>query len=274
MVSPRSMGIVFTGDGGIGVQAFLRWMESWFATMGEDFNGGTVKSKKMRVAQIHVACPIRSVAGSFLRTLSDEVLWDEDILKERVIEQFDDAEMDGQAREDILSTMSTIRQGDHDVFRYSQKVLKLLRRKPDGLHHYDKILIRYYIDGLESQRLREMAILSFLRADSHENPHQVVKGVMRLATQLRIKGYKRHGSDDDDDDDMSPREESIEVDESDDNSESDAEVYYSRSRRSKQAKREKKSGKKGARRSRGKGARKHKEDKEEDSVRGEVRNCA
>ncbi|RPA91947.1 hypothetical protein L873DRAFT_1848045 [Choiromyces venosus 120613-1] len=213
--------------------------------MGEDFNGGMVKSKKMRVAQIHIACPICSIAGSFLRTLSDEVLWDEDVLKERLIEQFDDAEMDGQVWEDILLMMSTIWQGDHNVFRYSQKVLKLLRRKPDGLHHYDKILICYYINGLESQRLWEMAILSFLRADSYENPHQVVKGVMQLATQLRIKSYKWYGSDDDDDDDMTPCEESSEVDESDDNSESDAEVYYSHSRRSKEAKSEKKSGKKG-----------------------------
>jgi len=36
-----------------------------------------------------------------------------------------------------------------------------------------------------------MAILSFLKADSEEILYQVVKGVMRLATQLKVKGYKR-----------------------------------------------------------------------------------
>jgi len=203
--------VVFTGDGGIGVREFLRWIESWFATQGECFNGVSEPSKKKRVAQIHVACPIHSVAGGFLRSLLKDVLWNEEALTKALIEQFEDGEMDKQEQDDILTKMSVLLQGDHDVFTYSRQVLKLLRRQPTGLQHYNRILSRYYIDGLASEQLHEMVILTFLKADSGETPYQVVKGVMRLATQLKVKGYKgvsgRHrdhnwGDDDDDDDDM------------------------------------------------------------------------
>ena len=48
-----------------------------------------------------------------------------------LIEQFDDKETEEHAREDILSVMSSLEQGERDVFSYSDKVLlKLLRRKP------------------------------------------------------------------------------------------------------------------------------------------------
>ena len=53
-----------------------------------------------------------------------------------------------------------------------------------------------------------MAILSFLKADSGKTPYQVVKGVMRLAIQLKVRGYKRgsgrhsnHNQSDNDEDD-------------------------------------------------------------------------
>ena len=88
MGSSQTTGVVFTGDSGIGVREFLRWMESWFATQGENFNGVSDASKRRRVAQIHVACPIRSVAGNFLRTLSEEVLWNEGALIQALIAQF------------------------------------------------------------------------------------------------------------------------------------------------------------------------------------------
>ena len=208
--SLRGTGVVVTGDGGIGVKEFLQWMESWFATQGENFNRESVPSKRRRlgVAQIHVSCPIRSVAGKFLRRLTTEVLWDEEALTRALIARFQNGETDGQEQEDIFSTMSTLHQGDHDVFTYSRRVLGLLQRHPGGLQHYDKILICYYLDGLASQRLRELAILSFLKPDSGETPYQVVKGTMRLAKQLRGKGYRKAGgrnsddgtSDDDDDD--------------------------------------------------------------------------
>ena len=144
----------FTGDDDIGVKYFLKWMESWFVVLGEKFNGETVESKKMHAAQIHVACPVQSVAGYFLRTLPDEILWDEGALAEALIAEFHDGEMDCQTQEDILFSMSTLRQGDHDVSSYSRRVLKLLRRSPSGLQHYDKTFICYYIDGLVSRQLR------------------------------------------------------------------------------------------------------------------------
>jgi len=37
--------------------------------MGDYFNGETEKSKKMSVAQLHLACLIHSVAGRFISTL-------------------------------------------------------------------------------------------------------------------------------------------------------------------------------------------------------------
>jgi len=143
MQASRTVGIGFTGDSGIGVREFLRWMKSWFATQGESFNETTAQSKKMRVAQLHVACHIRSAAGYFLRTLSEDVLWNEETLTEALIVQFGDGEKEEQAQEDILSTMSALRQGDRDVFSYSRRVLKLRLRKAGGLEPYDKILIGY-----------------------------------------------------------------------------------------------------------------------------------
>ena len=107
----QGVGMVFTGDGGVRVKEFLRWMESWFATQGEPFSGTTAQSKKRRVAQLHVACPIRSAAGNFLRSLLQETLLDETALTEALIEHFQDGEMDSDAQEDILSTMSSMRQG-------------------------------------------------------------------------------------------------------------------------------------------------------------------
>jgi len=275
--SLRGTGVVFTGDSGIGVKEFLRWMESWFATQGENPNGESVLSKRRRVAQIHVSCPIRSVAGNFLRTLPTEVLWDEEALTRALIAQFQDGETDGQEQEDILSTMSTLHQGDHDVFTYSCRVLRLLRRHPAGLQHYDKILIRYYLDGLASQHLRELAILSFLKPDSEETPYQVVKGVMRLAKQFRVKGYRKAGvrngdndaSDDDDEDDY----ELTSFYDSSSDSESEADDYPISGRRKEKENRSAKSRRTRKRQERGSQSRERKGHKGHDSgesVKGEV----
>src|SRR5205807_635791 len=145
----------------MGVRPFLSWMESWFATMGDEFGGDTLQARKMRVAQIHIACPPKSAAGVFLRQLPEDILWNESKLKEALIEQFDDSEEDEHAQENILSIMSGIEQGDRDVFTYSRKVLRILRKKPARINQFDKVLIRYFIDSLSSQRLREMATMSF-----------------------------------------------------------------------------------------------------------------
>lgn len=259
----------FTGDDDIGVRDFLRWMESWFVVLGEKFNGGTVESKKMRAAQIHVACPVQSVAGRFLQTLSDEILWDEDALVEALIAQFDDGDKDSQAQEDILFIMSTLRQGDDDVFSYSRRVLKLLQRRPGGFQHYDKTFIRYYVDGLASRRLREMAILNSLRADYRESPQQVVKGVMRFATRLKIKGYKKYISRDSDDDDDNDDDESSDTDDSSSDSGSDSDSYYRRSKKGKKPRKSDKSRKR-EKRSKSKERKSRKGQGNESSVRREL----
>jgi len=247
MSSRRDRGIVFTGDGGIGVKQFLRRMESWFATMGDDWTGGTSKSKTMRVGQIHIACPIHSAAGKFIGTLDNDVYWDEELLRQALISQFHDAEREEHLDEDILSSMSTLRQGSQDVFKYSGKVLKLLQRQPSGSRHYDRILVGYYLDGLKSKRLRELAVLAFRKRDSHETPSQVVKEVMRLANELKVKGYRTHsgrnGDDDDDDDDNSV----FSVFNSSSDSESDEDDYYGASRKKKSDKSKRSSGKRAMR---------------------------
>jgi len=106
--SPWRTGVVFTSEDVIRVREFLRWMESWFATQGEGFNGVSEPSKKRRVAQIHVACPIGSVAGLFLRSFPEDVLWNMEALTKALIEQFEDAAMDQQEQDDILTTMSVL----------------------------------------------------------------------------------------------------------------------------------------------------------------------
>ena len=74
MGQARAAGIEFTGQGSITVKEFLGRMEWWFTTRGDSFNGETEKSKKMRVGQLHLACPIRSDAGRFISTLDKAML--------------------------------------------------------------------------------------------------------------------------------------------------------------------------------------------------------
>ena len=173
-------------------------MDWWFTMMGDEFSGETDKSKKMRVAQLCLACPIRSVARKFINTLDKAVSSNEGQLKAALIDHFHDAEQEGQADENIVTAMSTLSQGKQDVFEYSRKVLKLLRRKPSGLQALDNILIGYYTDGLTSRRLCELAVTG---SSEHETPFQVVKKVMCWATKLRLKGYRKHSSRESDDED-------------------------------------------------------------------------
>ena len=235
---------MFTGDSGIRVELFLRRMDSWYAAMGEELDGKTAQSKRMRVAHIHMACPIQSVTGRFIQSLSDKVLWDENALRHALIQEFRDGETDDQLLEEILSTMRTIGQGDLDVFSYSRRVRKLLQRKPSGSQQYDKVFIRYYINRLASRRLRDMATLDFLRADSCESPHQVIKGVMRFATKSKIEGYRKDSSwdsNDDDDDDEDDDNPVFGVCDSSSDSESDEDDYYGASRKKKKSDKSKRS---------------------------------
>ena len=236
---PAKMGMKFTGEGGVRVKEFLKWMDSWFATMGDDWTGGTSKSKTMRVGQIHVACPIHSAAGKFIGELDNDVYWDEELLRQALISQFHDAEREEHLDEDILSSMSTLRQGSQDVFKYSGKVLKLLQRQPSGSRHYDRILVGYYLDGLRSKRLRELAVLAFRKRDSRETPSHVVKEVMRLATELKVKGYRTHGGrnsdDDDDDEDDDEDSEDSDAESSDDDDDDDDNDGYGHGRKKRRA---------------------------------------
>jgi len=226
--------IAFTGNGGVRVRDFLNRMKCWFTTMGEEYNGKTAESRSMRAAQIQIACPVDSTAGDFLRQLPDSVLWDDEALMKALIDHFNDTEMDGQSEDDILSIMNGIEQGKRDVFSYSRKVLKLLRKKPANLQQYDKILIRYYIDGLASHSLCKFAVVNFLKTNSHENPYEVVRSVMRWARELKMKGYKQSRSRTDSYNESSDDEKSSSDESSDEDSDSDDDddESYKRSRKS------------------------------------------
>jgi len=67
------LSIVFTGNDKVEVRAFISWMESWYATQGEEYADTTLQAKRLRVVQIHIACPIKSEAGRFWRQLPEEV---------------------------------------------------------------------------------------------------------------------------------------------------------------------------------------------------------
>ena len=122
-----------------------------------------------------------------------------------------------------------------------------------------------------------MAILSFCRRDSRESLYQVVKGVMRLATELRLKGYMKYGSDDradhddhDDDDD----DESSDTEDSSSDSGSDPDSFNRRSQRRRKPKKSDKSGKSTHKReklSKSKERKSRKGQGNEGSVRREVR---
>jgi len=225
---PCQLGLKFTGKGGVKVKQFLSWMESWFATMGEEFDGGSPASRSLRVRLLHLATPAGSDAWKFINTLPQNVRWDED-LKKALEVQYHDTKMDGQADLDIITTMTTLQQGHHDVFSYSRKVQRLLQRKPVEFRQYNHLLIGYYINGLKSGQLCSMAVHTYQRPDSRETQIEVVKGVVRLARQMKLKGYQRRYDHDDDDKDEEDDEDLSDSD----SSESDSDSEDNRGRKSK-----------------------------------------
>ena len=214
---------MFTGDGGIGVKQFLRRLDLWFVGAGDEFNRETLKSKKRRVAQIHLTFPVNSIAERFISKVDETILWDEELLRKALVDRFYDGAREDQADKDVLTTMSKVGQGKQDVFKYSRRVIKLLQRMPSDLKRYDDIVIGYYLDGLTSQRLHDLAVSNFRKRDSCETPLQVVQNVIHLAIQMKMKGYRNQinelseDEEDDDDDDEDDDEDDEDDDDNDNN---------------------------------------------------------
>jgi len=85
-----------------------------------------------------------------LRPLPEEILWNQKRLKEAWIEQFEEVEANQDAQENIMSIVSGLKQGECTVFAYSRKAVRIFHGKPAKVHQFDKMLIRYYIEGLAS----------------------------------------------------------------------------------------------------------------------------
>jgi len=169
-----------------------------------------------------------------------------------LVEQFHDCKLDDLAKVDILSTIRDFPEGDREVCWYSRKVWRLLRRKPAWLQQHDNILIDYYIEGLTSRRLHDLAISSFCKASSRVTPYKVVKSVIRFTSQLKLEGYKSHGRRRDDDNvnnnEDDEDEESSDTDNSYSDNESDSDDYYSPTRKGRKSKRSERSKKESSRR--------------------------
>jgi len=168
-------------------------------------------------------------------TLDKATRGEEELLRTALVNEFHDIEEETHAEEEMLSTMNSLRQGDRDVFQYSRRVIRFLQRTPRGLDRFNRIFISNYLDGLSSARLRELAISTFRRRDSSESPMEVVKGVMRLATQLKVRGYRKQGSrcydDDEEEEDDDYDYDSDEVPSSDEEDHDDDDDYYGHSRK-------------------------------------------
>ena len=234
MNQARASGIKFTGEGGVKVKQFLDRMDQWFATQGDDLLGKTTQSKQARAAQIHLALPFHSAAYRFVMTLDKATRGEEELLRTALVNEFHDIEEETHAEEEMLSTMNSLRQGDREVFQYSHRVIRFLQRTPRGLDRFNRMFISNYLDGLSSAGLRELAISTFRRRDSSESPMEVVKGVMRLATQLKVRGYRKQGSrryDDDEEEEDDDDDDSDEVPSSDEDDDDDDDDYYGHSRK-------------------------------------------
>jgi len=235
MNQARASGIKFTGEGGVKVKEFLDRMDQWFATHGEDLLGTTSQSKQERAAQIHLALPFHSAAYRFVMTLDKATRGEEELLRTALLNEYHDIKEERHAEEEMLATMRSHRQDDRDVFHYSCCVIRFLQETARGLDRFNRMFISNYLDRLSSARLRGLAICTFRRRDSSESPMEAVKGVMRLATQLKVRGYRKQGSrryDDDkgeeDDDDDYDSDEVPSSNEDDDDNDDD---YYSHGRK-------------------------------------------
>ena len=150
MSLPPGIRLTSTGEGGTRIKDVLRWVNLWYAMLGQDYDESTLDSNRRCVAQIHVTCLPQAVVTNFINVLDHDVFCNEEKLKHGLIEQFHHRDLDDLAKVDILSTMRDFQQGDRDVFWYSLQILRLLSRKPAALQHPNDILINYYIDGLSS----------------------------------------------------------------------------------------------------------------------------
>ena len=187
--------IVFTGNGGIRVKQFLQRLDFWFVGAGNEFKRETPKSKKRPVVQIHLSCSVDSIAERFINSLEEKIVWDEELLSKALVDRFYNRARDDQAHEDVLTTMSKVNQGRQDVFKYSCKVINLVKWIPSDLKRYEDIVIGYYVDELTSQRSRDLAVSTFCKRDSWETPLHVVQSVVHLAIQLKMKRVQQsdHG---------------------------------------------------------------------------------
>jgi len=116
MSAPCGMGMRFSGQGGVKVEEFLRWMDAWFATMGREFDGATSTSRKRRAGQISLGVKEGSAAWKFMYSLPQDVFVDEDSLRHALVERFHDDEIDGRDVEDVTSMVRELKQGDRDMF--------------------------------------------------------------------------------------------------------------------------------------------------------------
>ena len=149
-------------------------------------------------------------------------------MRKVLVNRFYDGAREDQADKDVLTTMSTISQGKQDVFKYSRKVIKLLQRMPNDLKRYDDIVTGYYLNGLTSQRLYDLAVSNFRKRNSCETPLQVVHNVVHLAIQLKLKGYRNQinkPSDDEDEDEDGEDDGDDNNDEDEDNATYAAGIY-------------------------------------------------
>ena len=101
MSAPCQMGMGFSGQGGVKVEEFLRWMDGWFATMGRDFDGATSTARRRRSGQITLAIKEGSATWKFMYSLPQDVFVDEHSLRNALVERFHDDDMDGRDVEDI-----------------------------------------------------------------------------------------------------------------------------------------------------------------------------
>ena len=227
----RGSGIKFTGEGVVKVKEFLDRMDQWFATQGEDLLG-TTDSKQVRAAQIHHALPFHSAACRFVMTLDKATRREEELLRTALVNELHDIEKETHAEAEMLWKMNSLRQGDCDGFQYSRRMIRFLQRTHRDLDRFKHIFISNYLDGLASTRLCELAMSTIRRCDSSESPMEVVKGVMRWATQLKVRGYRKEGSrryDDDEeeeDDDYDYDSDEVRSSDEDDNDDDD---YYGHS---------------------------------------------
>jgi len=121
------------------------------------------------------------------------------------------------------------------VFQYLRRVIRFHQRMPCGLNYFNRMFISNYLDRLLSAHLCKLAISTFRWRDLSESPMEVVKGIMRLATQLRVRGYCKQGSrrydDEEEEENDYDDDDSDEVPSSDEDNNDDNNNYYGHSQK-------------------------------------------